>query len=95
MPNETWIVDIDSTLCTQPGDYAKAEPLTGNIAKVNAGFEAGHRIILWTARGTTTGLDWTWLTEVQLQQWGVKYHELRLGKPHYDRWIDDKSENWT
>lgn len=94
--SEVWIVDIDGTLCTNThGKYAEAEPLKENIARVNAAYEAGHRIELLTARGTTTGLDWRWLTEVQLRQWGVKYHSLEFGKRHYDRWIDDKAENWT
>jgi hypothetical protein len=29
----------------------------------------------------------------QLDAWGVKYHELRLGKPVYDLFIDDKAMN--
>jgi len=30
------------------------------------------------------------LTEKQLKDWGCKYHELILGKPHADFFIDDK-----
>ena len=30
------------------------------------------------------------LTEQQLEEWGVKYHELLFGKPHADIFIDDK-----
>ena len=30
------------------------------------------------------------LTEQQLKDWGCKYHDLILGKPHADFFIDDK-----
>ena len=32
------------------------------------------------------------LTKEQLDDWGCRYHDLRVGKPHYDLWIDDKSK---
>ena len=31
------------------------------------------------------------LTKQQLDDWGVKYHELIMGKPHADFFIDDKA----
>ena len=47
-----------------------------------------------TAIGSTTGTDWTTLTEKQLRQWGVKYHELIMNmKPHADIFVDDKAIN--
>ena len=33
---------------------------------------------------------WGELTEIQLSLWGCRFHELRLGKPHADFFIDDK-----
>ena len=30
------------------------------------------------------------LTRQQLEEWGVKYNELIMGKPHADFFIDDK-----
>ena len=33
------------------------------------------------------------LTEKQLKEWGCKYHELIMGKPHADLFIDDKGIN--
>ena len=33
------------------------------------------------------------LTEKQLNDWGGKYHELIMGKPHADYFIDDKGLN--
>jgi len=53
--------------------------------------------VYWTARGAKTGFDWSGLTSQQLQSWGCKYHELRLDKPYYDLYIDDKvlnTEDW-
>ncbi len=84
--------DIDGTLCTNTeGSYAAAEPFPDVIARVNALADAGHRVILFTARGSGTGIDWRHLTERQLQSWGVKHHELHLGKPTADVYVDDKS----
>jgi len=68
------------------------------IAQVNALYDAGCRILLLTARGTTTGTNWRNLTEEQLKSWGVQYHELQFGKPEADYYIDDKSmslEEWA
>ena len=33
------------------------------------------------------------LTKEQLNKWGAKHHELRLDKPFYDVFIDDKNIN--
>ena len=86
--------DIDGTLCSNTeGHYDKATPFLENIARVNSYFEQGHRIILYTARGSTTGIDWRELTEKQLAEWGLKYHELYFGKPTADVYIDDKAIN--
>jgi len=84
--------DIDGTLCTNTeGDYESAKPFYDRIAVVNALYSAGHVIKLFTARGSTTGIDWRKVTEVQLQSWGVIHHELIMGKPEADIFIDDKS----
>ena len=86
--------DVDGTLCTNTdGDYANAEPLPDVIARLNQLYEAGHSILLCTARGSTTGIDWRELTERQLRAWGVQYHRLYLGKPTADVYIDDKAIN--
>lgn len=93
-------IDIDETICihpeTDPGeprDYNKAVPIKLNIEKANRLYDDGHTIVYWTARGSVTGKDWTELTNNQLNLWGVKYHEIRLGKPYYDIFIDDKALN--
>jgi hypothetical protein len=86
--------DIDGTLCTNTeGDYENAQPFPDVVQEVNRLFELGHRIILLTARGSTTGIDWRPTTERQMREWGVKYHELHLGKPTADVYVDDKAVN--
>ena len=88
-------IDIDETICLSPENrnYSQASPIIKNIEKANKLYEDGHTIIFWTARGTGSGIDWQEVTENQLQEWGVKYHELKLGKPIYDLFIDDKNMN--
>ena len=88
-------VDIDETICETPKDrnYSLATPIKENIEKVNALHSDGHIIIYWTARGTGSGIDWRDITEDQFKSWGVKYHDLKFGKPTYDIFIDDKNFN--
>ena len=89
-----YIVDIDGTICTNTyGKYEEAIPLTENIKKINCLYDDGYQIIYWTARGSTTGIDWTELTTRQLEEWGVRYTELRMRKPDYDLFICDKAVN--
>ena len=69
-------VDIDDTICTyEVRSYPDAIPLKDNIDKINQLYDDGHEIIYWTARGGTTGIDWTELTNQQLKDWNVKCHE--------------------
>jgi len=90
----TYCFDIDGTLCTNTeGAYEHAEPMLDRIVKVNALYEQGHQIILFTARGSTTGIDWSVVTQQQLTSWGVRYHQLLFGKPFADVFIDDRAVN--
>lgn len=83
--------DIDGTICTNTdGDYEKAMPFEDVIDKINQLYDAGHRIILYTARGYTTGINWFDVTGKQLEAWKVRYHQLVMGKPYADLYIDDK-----
>lgn len=89
-----YIVDIDNTICkTNGNDYNNSKPMHDRIQKINKLYEQGNKIIYWTARGTSTGIDWTEKTHDQLAAWGCKYDEIKLGKPSYDIWIDDKALN--
>lgn len=88
------IIDIDETICHSPNkDYKNAVPIQKNIDKANKLYDEGHTIIYWTARGSGSGLDWTELTKRQIKEWGAKCHEVKLGKPSYDLFIDDKALN--
>jgi hypothetical protein len=63
-------------------------------------YDRGYNIIIDTARASSAK-GWTkymyrWkikrLTQRQLHEWSVPYHELRVGiKPAADIYIDDKS----
>ena len=89
-------VDIDHTICSYDEntlEYSKAKPIHTRIAKINKLYDTGNRIVYWTARGTKTGIDWRKVTKQQFQDWNVKYHELKFGKPVYDLFIDDKNIN--
>ena len=89
-----YMVDIDGTICTiTNGNYEKAIPIVDRINHFNALFDEGNEIHYWTARGGSSGKDWSDLTKIQLFDWKVKYTALSFGKPHYDHWIDDKAEN--
>ena len=87
------IFDIDGTICTQEEDYKNAKPIYEVIEKINRHYEDGDFIILQTARGTMTGINWIDVTTKQLAEWGVKYDELHFGKPAGDIYIDDKAVN--
>jgi CMP-N,N'-diacetyllegionaminic acid synthase len=86
------VVDIDGVLAAASldPDYGKAQPMLANIAQLNALYDAGCEIVVYTARGSATGIDWAETTRKQLASWGVRYHELRFGKPHADVYIDDR-----
>lgn len=88
-----YIIDIDGTICyqQQPGDYTTSVAYPDRIAKINDLYTAGNTIIYWTARGMTTGKNWEELTRQQLNLWNCKYNELRMQKPVYDIWVDDKA----
>jgi len=91
----TYCFDLDGTLCTNTeGEYNKAEPFLDRISVVNNLYDLGNTILIDTARGSTTKIDWYELTEKQLKEWGVKYSELRVGvKLNFDILVDDKCIN--
>lgn len=88
-------VDLDGTLCETEGlDYSESIPKFDKINIINSWYDDGHTIVIYTARGSGTGLPWRDVTEKQLEEWGVKYHSLSVGeKPVWDMLIDDKAYN--
>jgi len=87
--------DIDGTLCETSGNkYPDAIPIPAAIEEVRRLYEEGHTIKMFTARGTTSKIDWTELTIQQLKEWGAPYHELIMNvKPSFDIMIDDRAIN--
>lgn len=90
-------VDIDDTICHYDNslekNYNNAIPYLERIEKINKLYDEGNTIIYWTARGTVTQINWFNVTLTQLNKWNCKFHELRMGKPAYDLFIDDKNIN--
>jgi CMP-N,N'-diacetyllegionaminic acid synthase len=90
--DKTFVFDIDGVIAqlSPNNDYNLSQPNTQMIEKVNQLYDQGNTIVLFTARGSKTGLDWMDVTRSQMIQWGVKFHELRLGKPAADYYVDDR-----
>ena len=101
-------IDIDGVLCTlrkEHETYADVQPLPGAAEHLKSLKEAGHYLILNTARHMATCnsnvgmvvarqgktlIDW-------LGENGFVYDELWFGKPHADVYIDDNAyrfEGW-
>jgi len=93
--------DIDGTLCYTSNnelgkpDYVNAQPIPVMVEQVNRLYDEGNYIIMQTARGKSSGIDWTDYTKEQLDKWGYKYHELfpMFCKPTADIFVDDKGIN--
>lgn len=97
----TFVFDIDGTICTiTNGDYSLAEPLRDRIEYINKLYLEGNIIIFHTARGmgrsdnsqVFADRKFKKFTQKQLDNWGVKYHKLFMGKPSGDIYVDDKGE---
>jgi hypothetical protein len=87
-------IDIDNTICdTQGVNYWAAKPKLDIIHKINKLYNEGHTIVIWTSRGVGSGKDLNRMTRGQLKQWGVKYHSLKMDKPLFDLFVDDKAIN--
>src|SRR5210317_754471 len=92
--------DIDGTICAQVGldEYAETTPYVDRIEKINQLYDEGNYIVYLTARrmltcdGDVSAAYEMWydITLDQLNKWGCKFHQLMLGKPSADYYIDDK-----
>ena len=64
--------DLDGTLVTSTEDgsgkphYHKAQPIYKHIEKLRKLYKEGHKIVIQTARGSGSGIDYTELTESQI-----------------------------
>jgi len=95
-------IDIDGVICClrEPSQsYAELEPVEGAVQGLQGLRDAGHTLILYTARHMKTcqgnvgmviarqgkvTLDW-------LARHQVPYDEIHFGKPHADVYIDDNA----
>jgi len=85
-------IDIDETICRTTGtSYELSKPIAEAVKAIQNIKAFGHYVIMFTARGSGTGIDYAELTTKQLSEWGVPYDELRFGKPFADIYIDDKA----
>ncbi len=99
--------DLDDVLCYRTSEdgkvdkYNSCKPIEPMIKIVNECYDDGNTVIVYTARGMS-GFEGNindiysnlyQLTLNQLNSWGVKFHQLVMGKIHYDLLIDDKAVN--
>ena len=101
--SNTYVIDIDGTICDweRGRDYTLASPFPERIETINKLYDEGNTIKYFTARGMgrfkgnrdRAVESFHAITESQLDRWGCKYHQLILGKPSGDIYIDDKGIN--
>jgi capsule biosynthesis phosphatase len=99
-------IDLDGVLCqlrAPEQSYADVEPVPGAVDGVRALREAGHYVIIQTARHMKTcdgnvgkvvarqGL----VTLQWLERHGFEFDELLFGKPHADVYLDDNAVRFT
>lgn len=91
-----YVFDLDGTLCRTPHDgrrweYERAEPIPERIAAVNRLKEAGHTVLIDSARGCDSGVNYLGLTTRQVREWGIKADKVRVGtKWGGDLFVDDR-----
>lgn len=106
---KTIAFDLDDVICFRPDGYedlgplkySYCQPYEETIELINSLYNDDYKIIIYTARGMSQFAGnineiYSKLynqTSDQLKSWGVKYHQLVMGKIHYDVLIDDKSLN--
>jgi capsule biosynthesis phosphatase len=99
-------IDLDGTICEireDPKTYEEVQPLPDAVAKIRELKQAGHYIIILTARHmktcdgnlglvvaevAKTTLDW-------LAKHQVPFDEIHFGKPNADVYIDDRAVRFT
>lgn len=90
--DNTFCLDLDGILFAieSTNDYEKAIPIQSTIDLINLLYENNNHIILFTARGTISGMSWEHETKKQLKDLNIKYHKLKFGKPAADFYVDDR-----
>ena len=96
--------DLDGTLVThpvEPGNYMTVKAIDERILLVRELYRMGHHIIIHTARGMRTykgdvnSVKTAHLQPITstLERFDIPYHELVLGKPNADFYVDDLAVN--
>ena len=87
------VIDLDGVICFTDGEeYEQARPNFAVIERIRELYAAGWRIIIDTARGSGSGIDWSSVVEGQLAAWDVPYHGIRCGeKPWATLYVDDRA----
>ena len=86
--------DLDDTLYDDPGLGSQLlrsnpQPYPEVVEFIRAKFNEGWRITFFSAR------HWNCLEyfEQYMSRWDIPYHQIILGKPTYDYFVDDKAFN--
>jgi len=87
------VIDMDGTICTEEKTYSRAlaKALPGAVENINKLYDEGHIILIYSAR---TWMEYE-MTHDWLQKNNIKFHQLILGKPIGDVWIDDRAINFN
>ena len=90
---KTIMVDLDGVICTEERTFERplAEPIDGARDALRQLRAAGHTVIVYTAR------NWPEyrVTKKWLDDNGLEYDGLHMGKPVGDVWIDDRAIRFT
>ena len=85
------MIDIDGTILYSKVNDNGSYIVTGInheiVTVINRMYDDGHSIVLWTARHWNHLID----TKNQIDEIGIKYHSLNMGKPYADIYVDDRS----
>lgn len=92
----TIMIDLDGTICTEERTFDRplARLLDGALDALRRLKAEGHTLIIYTARGWAEYR----VTKAWLDDNGVPYDGIHMGKPIADVWIDDRAirfTNWT
>jgi trehalose-6-phosphatase len=87
LESRTVCIDLDDTLCTHSGDYAKADPIPGAQEALTKLRKAGWCVVVYTGRHFNqwqVTVDW-------LACHGFEYDQIVFGKPPARFYIDDRA----
>jgi uncharacterized HAD superfamily protein len=87
------MIDLDGVICTEERTFERplAEPIPGAQEALRQLRAAGHTVIIYTAR------NWPEyrVTKKWLDDHGIEFDGLQMGKPVADVWIDDRAVPFT